>query len=86
MIAIQGGYAGVNAGSTQRFISTNGDIFTTQHSGGTQNAGFVGGFLGVEYLLPYSPRPGMLAQTGIEYDYLSPSTVHGRQYYYIKPY
>lgn len=78
VVALQGGYALINAGgNTQHFTATDDDVFTYNNSGRGQNTGFIGVFLGAEHALPLISRPGFFMQTGVEYNYFGKVGVSG---------
>jgi opacity protein-like surface antigen len=86
LVSLQGGYASINAGrGTQRFMGSDSDVFTYNNSGNRKNNGFIGVFLGAEYLLPWISRPGFFMQTGIEYNYVGNIDVTGINTVGIEP-
>lgn len=78
MISLQGGYASMNAGKKfQSFTGVDSDIFTYTNTGSGRNTGFVGAFLGAEYVLPWITYPGIFMQTGVEYNYFGQIGLRG---------
>lgn len=78
VVALQGGYASINAGnSSERFPGTDTDIFTYTNSNSDKSADFIGAFLGAEYTLPWNLDPVLFMQMGVEYNYYSRLNVGG---------
>ncbi|MFA6302513.1 MAG: hypothetical protein WC627_05195 [Legionella sp.] len=75
--AVLGGYASVSAGISQSWTGHEEGSFIYSDTQKSNNAGFLGGFLGFEHDLIY---PGYIIQLGAEYDYFSNATISGANY------
>ena len=86
IVSLAGGYASVNAGgNTQSFTGTDSNLFIYTHSDSEKNTGFVGVFLGAEHALSWVSFPGLLMQTGVEYNYFGNVSAKGTNSVGIEP-
>ncbi|MFJ1267301.1 outer membrane protein [Legionella lytica] len=74
VVSFMEGYASINAGSHDSYLSDDDNIYTYRSSKDGHNDGFIGGFIGLEHPLPWY---NVLVQAGVEYSYFGPLTVHG---------
>jgi opacity protein-like surface antigen len=82
VFAFFGGYAGMNAASSQRFYGTDSELFTYANQGNGAKTGFLGGLIGGETQLPWA---GYFLQAGLEYSYFSNIDVIGLNSVGIEP-
>lgn len=84
IISVQGGYSSNNLNrSSQSYLNNSSDLFVYANRGNATNTGFVGAFAGVE--LPWVTHPGVMVQTGVEYDYFGSADTHGINTVGIEP-
>jgi len=74
VVSLLGGYASMSVGhSDQSYVGTDDDIFTYQNDNQGKDSGFVGTFIGLEWV----PATNFFMEAGVEYDYFGSFTVNG---------
>jgi len=78
MLTLQGGYAAIHANDrSQRFEGDDSNLFIYMPARASNNTGFIGLFLGGEYVLPQVSKYPFLLQAGFEYNAFGKLNVKG---------